>query len=339
MFNLINNPQAKKIGVRAASANRAMAQDKNLPMRRLKLHEYQAANLLKSYDVPVPLGQVAFTPLEALGAARSFNHPVGSRYVVKSQVLGGGRGLGSFKETGFKGGVHLVQMDDVESIANEMIGKTLVTKQSGEAGLPCNCVYIVETLDIAKEIYLSVTLDRAAGKPVIIYSPAGGMSIEDVAHDTPDKIFKIWVDPLKGLQESDLDGVAKNMDIPEQDANVRKMLKNLYKCFIERDADLVEINPLVTTRHHELIAADSKVTVDDNAAFRQKELVDQEDKSQKNDKEKIAHEHDLNYIHIGGNIGCLVNGAGLAMSTMDILSLHGGQPANFLDVGGSADGP
>jgi succinyl-CoA synthetase beta subunit len=253
-------------------------------------------------------------------------------------VLGGGRGLGHFKENNFKGGVHIVKTpEEVQKVADNMCGKTLVTKQSGESGLPCNCVYIVEKLAIDREFYLSITLDRKAGKPVFIYSQAGGMSIEDVAHDTPEKIFKIHVDVQKGLDVDDLLKAAENLGVEEHKSQVVFLFKHLYDCFIERDCDLIEVNPLALLKDGTIVAADSKVTVDDNAVFRQTELKSEEDTSQQNYKERIAHSFDLNYIYIGGNIGCLVNGAGLAMATMDIIKHYGGNPANFLDVGGSAE--
>lgn len=187
-------------------------------------------------------------------------------------------------------------------------------------------------------MYLSLTLDRAAGMPVYIYSPAGGMSIEDVAKETPELIFKYHVNPFTGPDVDELAKAADNLGIPEQRSDLVFLMKSLYDCFIERDCDLVEINPLITTKDGKVMAADSKVTVDSNAAFRQKELAEAEDATQQNEREAHAANYDLNYIHIGGNIGCLVNGAGLAMSTMDIIKLYGGEPANFLDVGGSADG-
>lgn len=262
-----------------------------------------------------------------------------SGYVVKAQVLGGGRGLGHFKETGFQGGVHLVDTPEkVQTVAKEMLGNSLVTKQSGDAGLPCGAVYIVEKIAIDKEMYLSLTLDRAGASPTFIYSKAGGMSIEDVAHDNPDAIFKLRVNPLKGLEMSELKQAAANLGLQDQEDQVVSLFQKLYACFNEKDCDMIEINPLVLTKQGVVMAADSKVTVDGNALFRQKELAEQEDKSQDNAQEAAAKEFDLNYIHIGGNIGCLVNGAGLAMSTMDIINMYGGSPANFLDVGGSAAG-
>ena len=187
-------------------------------------------------------------------------------------------------------------------------------------------------------MYLSITLDRAGGCPVFIYSPAGGMSIEDVAHEDPSQIYKLNVNPFTGPEVEDLMKAADHLGIPGQRSQLVWLMKSLYDCFMDRDCDMVEINPLITTKQGQVMAADSKVTIDSNAAYRQKDLAEQEDESQLNQREAHAAKFDLNYIHIGGNIGCLVNGAGLAMSTMDIIKLYGGEPANFLDVGGSADG-
>lgn len=218
-----------------------------------------------------------------------------------------------------------------------MCGKSLVTKQSGDHGFPCRQVYIVEKLQIDKEFYLSITLDRKEGKPVIIYSSEGGMSVEDVAHNNPEKIHKIHIDMKKGLNIEDLTTAARNLGIEDKKNQLVFLINHLYDCFIEKDCDMIEINPLVVTKQGKVLAADSKITIDDNAVFRQGEIKKDEDTSQQNEKEQIAHEFDLNYIYIGGNIGCLVNGAGLAMATMDIIKLYGGNPANFLDVGGSAE--
>lgn len=281
------------------------------------------------------MGNVAFSVEEAQKIASGIN----GGCVVKSQVLGGGRGLGHIKETGFKGGVHLVDnAEQARNIASELLGKTLVTHQSGEDGLPVNAVYLVEKINIAKELYLSLTLDRKAGCPTFIFSPAGGMSIEDVAEKNPEQIFKLPVPLEEGLNEAKLREAAANLGIPEQADQVVNVFSKIYECFMARDCDMVEINPLVLTKDGQVLAADSKVTIDSNALFRQKDLAAQEDKTQDNAREQHAKNFDLNYIHIGGNIGCLVNGAGLAMSTMDIVKSYGGEPANFLDVGGSAEG-
>lgn len=288
--------------------------------------------------MPIPIGSVAFSAEEALQKAKDFGEGHDA-YVVKAQVLGGGRGLGHFKETGFKSGVHIVDsVAKVETLAKEMVGNHLITAQSGDAGFKCSAVYIVEKLGIEKEMYLSVTLDRSAGCPTFIYSPAGGMAIEEVAHNTPDEIFKMPVNLEKGLDAAELKQAAENLGCAEHADQIANVFQRILDCFVARDCDMVEINPLVLTTDHKVLAADSKITVDSNAEFRQKDLFDQEDKSSENAKETIAKKWDLNYIHIGGNIGCLVNGAGLAMSTMDIIKLYGGEPANFLDVGGSAQG-
>jgi succinyl-CoA synthetase beta subunit len=316
-------------------ANRAIIRNSQLPMRGLKLHEYQAGALLASHNVPIPLGEVAFSADEAFAKAAGFKGGV----VVKSQALTGGRGLGHFKETGFQGGVHIVDTpEQVKEVSQQMIGNSLVTKQSGEEGVKVAAVYLVEKIGIAKELYLSITLDRGQACPVFIYSAAGGMNIEDVAHDTPELVFKMPINMAEGLHDEELKKAAHNVGLGEQADQVADMFKALYDCFIKRDCDMVEINPLVLTTDNRVVAADSKITIDSNAAFRQKELFDMEDQTSKNYKEVIAEKYDLNYIHIGGNIGCLVNGAGLAMSTMDIIKLYGGEPANFLDVGGSAAG-
>lgn len=254
--------------------NRALLKNSSLPLRRLKLHEYQAGALLNSFHVPIPVGNVAFTPTEAHKIASGIKNGM----VVKSQVLGGGRGLGHFKETGFQGGVHLVDnADQAKAIANEMLGKTLVTHQSGADGLPCNAVYLVEKINIAKEMYLSLTLDRKAGCPTFIYSPAGGMSIEDVAASNPEKIFKLPVPVKEGLNEAKIREAAANLGLSAQADQVVTVFSKIYECFMAKDCDMVEINPLVLTKEGKVLAADSKITIDSNAGFRQKDLVAQED--------------------------------------------------------------
>ena len=253
-------------------------------------------------------------------------------------MLGGGRGLGEFIENKFKSGVHIVKTaEEVQDVADKMCGKTLKTKQSGDAGFPCSLVYIVEKIAIDKEFYLSLALDRKAGGLTFIYSPAGGTSIEDVAEHTPELIFKLPVNISQGPRVEELVKVATNLGVPEHKSQIAFLLKSLYDCFLEKDCDMIEINPLVVTKGGKVVAADSKITIDDNAVFRQVDIKSEEDTSQQNYKERIAHSFNLNYIHIGGNIGCLVNGAGLAMSTMDIINHYNGKPANFLDVGGSAE--
>lgn len=228
--------------------------------------------------------------------------------------------------------------DEAKEVAKKMIGYSLVTKQSGPEGMPCNSVYLVEKLKIQSEMYLAFTLDRERSSPVLVYSSEGGMAIEDVAEATPEKIFKTWVDIDKGFTDEQIDEVVKNLSLEEHKEATAKTLRNLFKCFTERDSDMIEINPMVVAKGAGVLCADSKITVDDNAAYRQKELADNEDKSQMSENERLAEKYHLNYIPIGGNIGCLVNGAGLAMATMDILKYYGGNPANFLDVGGGAVG-
>lgn len=262
--------------------NRALLKNNSLPMRGLKLHEYQAGALLSSHQVPIPLGNVAFSPDEAQKIASGITGGM----VVKSQVLGGGRGMGHFKETGFQGGVHLVDnADQAKSMASEMLGKTLVTHQSGADGLPCNAVYLVEKINIVKEMYLSLTLDRNAGCPTFIYSPAGGMSIEEVAESNPEQIFKLPVPHQEGLSEAKVRQAAADLGLEAQADQVVQVFSQIYDCFMKRDCDLVEINPLVLTKDDKVLAADSKITIDSNALFRQKDLAAQEDKTQDNPRE------------------------------------------------------
>ena len=246
MFNQYGN-SFSRMGQQAA--NRALILNKDLPLRRLQLHEYQAGKLLHHYRVPIPHGGVAQSGKEALLVARQFAQKRQMEYVVKAQVLGGGRGQGYFKENGYKSGVHIVKTaEEVQDVAEHMCGKSLVTKQSDENGFPCNKVYIVEKLAIDKEFYLSLVMDRKAQCLSFIYSPAGGMSIEQVAHDTPEKIFKVQIDINKGLCIDKLAEVAKNLGVEEHKSQVVFLLKNIYDCFVEKDCDMIEINPLVVTK-------------------------------------------------------------------------------------------
>lgn len=228
--------------------------------------------------------------------------------------------------------------DDAKTIAEKMLGYSLVTKQSGPDGMSCNSVYLVELLDIEKEIYLAFTLDREASAPVLVYSPEGGMSIEEVAEESPDKIFKAHVSEKDGFTDEQINEIIKNLSLEKHRESATKTLHNLYTCFHEKDSDMVEINPMVVDKKLGVLCADSKITIDDNAAYRQQDLAEIEDTSGRTKNEKIADKYHLNYIPIGGNIGCLVNGAGLAMATMDLIKHYGGDPANFLDVGGGAVG-
>ena len=298
------------------------------------LHEYQAGALLDSYKVPTAIGRVAFNAEDAFKVCADFGP--GAEYVVKAQVLTGGRGLGTF-DSGFKGGVHIVDTPEkVQDIASNMLGARLITKQSGPEGFPCSAVYMVEKLGIRSEFYLSITLDRAAGCPTFIYSPAGGMNIEDVAEKTPELVYKVPIREAGVIPNEEIVLAAQRLGIPSETEQVSNMFNTILDTFYGRDCDMVEINPLVMTNDDKLIAADSKITIDSNAFFRQKDIFAQEDTTANDPRETLAAKYDLNYIHIGGKIGCLVNGAGLAMSTMDIIKLYGGEPANFLDVGGGA---
>jgi len=294
----------------------------------MKIHEYQAKAILARHGVPVPRGEVAFNAAEAGEIARRLG---GHVVVVKAQIHAGGRGKG--------GGVKLAKSpDEAESIARQMIGMTLVTHQTGPEGRVVGRVLIEEGLQMERELYLSVVLDRAAGKPVFMASAAGGMDIEEVAAATPEKIHRIYVEPGVGLvpfQARQL-GFAMGLDGP-QVSKLVKLMGSLYETFVATDASMIEINPLVVTSHGDLLALDAKVNFDDNALYRHQDLRDLRDLGEEDHLEIEASKFSLNYIHLDGNIGCMVNGAGLAMATMDIIKLAGGEPANFLDVGGGAN--
>jgi len=294
----------------------------------MKIHEYQAKAILARHGVPVPRGEVAFNATEAGEIARRLG---GHVVVVKAQIHAGGRGKG--------GGVKLAKSpDEAEAIAKQMIGMTLVTHQTGPEGRVVQRVLIEEGLQMERELYLSVVLDRAAGKPVFMASAAGGMDIEEVAAATPEKIHRIYVEPGVGLvpfQAREL-GFAMGLDGP-QVSKLVKLMGSLYEAFVATDASMIEINPLVVTAHGDLLALDAKVNFDDNALYRHQDLRDLRDLGEEDHLEIEASKFSLNYIHLDGNIGCMVNGAGLAMATMDIIKLAGGEPANFLDVGGGAN--
>ena len=294
----------------------------------MKIHEYQAKAILAKYGVPVPRGEVAFNSADAGAIARRLG---GSVVVVKAQIHAGGRGKG--------GGVKLAKSpEQAEQLAREMIGMTLVTHQTGPDGRVVGRVLIEEGLQMTRELYLSVVLDRAAGKPVIMASSAGGMDIEEVAASTPEKIVKVHIEPGVGLVpfEARQLGFAIGLDGPLVNKAV-KLIGALYDAFIGTDATLIEINPLVVTAGGELLALDAKMTFDDNALYRHTDIRDLRDLGEEDPLEIEASKFLLNYIHLDGNIGCMVNGAGLAMATMDIIKLAGGEPANFLDVGGGAN--
>ena len=300
----------------------------------MNIHEYQAKQLFDQYGVPSPKGKVASTPEEAVAAAKEFE---GSQLVIKAQVHAGGRGKGHFKN-GFQGGVHLIESaEQAGEFAEKMLGETLVTIQTGDAGRLVRKVMVAEAVDIEHEYYLSILMDRETSRPVIVASTEGGMSIEDVAHDTPEKILRQFVHPLLGLQGYEIRKLAANLGLAgDQAKQFGKLLKNLYKLFISSDCSMLEINPLVTTPDGRVLALDAKFGFDDNALYRHPDIVEMRDTEEEDPREVAASEYDLNYIGLDGNIACLVNGAGLAMATMDIIKHYGGDPANFLDVGGGA---
>eukprot|EP00250_Pteridium_aquilinum_P024361 c28970_g1_i1 orf=485-1753(-) len=304
-------------------------------LRHLNVHEYQGAKLMSQYGVNVPKG-VAVSSVAEINGVLKESFPKEEELVVKSQILAGGRGLGTFKN-GFKGGVHVVKKTEVETVAEKMLGQILVTKQSGPEGKPVNQVYICEKLSLVNEMYFAIVLDRVSAGPVIIACSKGGTSIEDLAEKYPDMIIKVPVDIWIGITDKEaakvVDGL--NLKVADKTASIEQ-IKNLYKLFTEKDCTLLEINPLAETAEKMLVAADAKLNFDDNAAFRQKDVFSLRDKTQEDPREVAAAEADLNYIGLDGEIGCMVNGAGLAMATMDIIKLHGGTPANFLDVGGNA---
>jgi succinyl-CoA synthetase beta subunit len=293
----------------------------------MNVHEYQAKALLGELGVTVPRGRVVFTPAEAVEVAQELG---GSAWVVKAQIHAGGRGKG--------GGVKVVRShDEVTAAAEKILGMTLVTHQTGPQGKQVKCVYIEEGCDIARELYLSLLLDRSSGFVTIIASTEGGMDIEDVASSTPERILKVAIDPATGVQPFHARKLAFGLGLEgPQIRSAVKFLQGMYRAFTELDASLVEINPLVVTGEGELVALDAKMNFDDNGLFRHKDITDLRDEDEEDPAELEASRHDLNYIRLDGSIGCMVNGAGLAMATMDIIKLYGGEPANFLDVGGSA---
>ena len=302
----------------------------------MNIHEYQAKSLLKKYGVAVPRGGVAYTPQEAEGVARELGGPV---WVVKSQIHAGGRGAGKFKDKpDGKGGVRVVKsIDDVGRNTLEMLGHVLVTKQTGADGKEVKRVYIEEGCDIKRELYLSLLIDRGTSRVTIIASTEGGMAIEDVAAATPEKIITLAIDPVVGIQQFHARKIAFGLGLEGKQVQMAtKFLLAIYKAFTELDASMIEINPLVVTGEGQVIALDAKMGFDDNALFRHKDIEELRDESEEDPAEIEANRHSLNYVKLDGSIGCMVNGAGLAMGTMDIIKLYGGEPANFLDVGGGA---
>ena len=293
----------------------------------MNLHEYQAKDLLRRYGVAVPQGGVAANAQEAVAVAQTLG---GSLWVVKAQVHAGGRGKA--------GGVQLVRnLAALRAAAERMLGHNLVTQQTGSAGLPVERVYVEAGSDIEREIYLSLTLNRERGRIAVIASSAGGMDIEEVAHKTPEKIISVNVHPAAGLQPYQCRELAFALKLTgKQIGDFQKLAMALYRLYMENDASLLEINPLILTRAGDLLALDAKINIDANALFRHPDLAALRDPNQEDPLERRASEHELNYVSLDGDIACMVNGAGLAMATMDLIQLHGGKPANFLDVGGGA---
>jgi succinyl-CoA synthetase beta subunit len=293
----------------------------------MNLHEYQAKEIFRSYGIPVPAGAVAASVQEAVAAARGLGTTV---WVVKAQVHAGGRGKA--------GGVKVTRdLDAVRAAATEMLGKRLVTPQTGPEGLPVSHVYVEAGSDIAREMYLSLTLNRERGRIALIASAAGGMDIEEVAHHTPEKILADTIHPAAGLAAHQARELAFGLKLRGSEVTqFQAIAAALYRLYLEKDLSLVEVNPLIVTKAGMLMALDAKMNIDPNALFRHPELAALRDSTQEDPMERRASEHDLNYVSLDGDIACMVNGAGLAMATMDLIKLHGGRPANFLDVGGGA---
>ena len=293
----------------------------------MKIHEYQGKEILRKYGVATPRGYPCFSVDEAVEAAKKLG---GSVWVVKAQIHAGGRGKG--------GGVKVAKsLDEVKAHASRILGMQLKTHQTGPEGQKVRRLLIEEGADIKKELYLGMVVDRTTQRVVLMASSEGGMDIEEVAAKTPEKIHKIAIDPGKGLADKDAETIAAKIGVPQKSlAQARDFLKALYKAFDDTDASLAEINPLIVTGDEKVLALDAKMNFDDNALFRHPEIVALRDLDEEDPAEVEASKYDLNYIQLDGNIGCLVNGAGLAMSTMDIIKLYGGSPANFLDVGGGA---
>jgi succinyl-CoA synthetase beta subunit len=302
----------------------------------MNIHEYQAKSLLQKFGVAVPRGGIAYTPQEAEKVAKSLAGPV---YVVKAQIHAGGRGAGRFKDNPQgKGGVRVVKSaDEVARNAAEMLGHVLVTKQTGPKGREVKRVYIEEGCDIKRELYLGMLVDRKTSRVTVMASTEGGMEIEEVAAKHPDKILKLAIDPATGMQGFHARRLAYGLGLEgKQVQAATRFMLGMYKAFTSLDASVVEINPLVVTGAGEVLALDAKMNFDDNALFRHKEVEEMRDEAEEDPTELEAAKHSLNYVKLDGNIGCMVNGAGLAMATMDIIKLYGGAPANFLDVGGGA---
>jgi len=310
----------------------------------MNIHEYQAKELLKKYNVPVQNGIACSTVAEAEEAYRYINAEYGSRFaVIKAQIHAGGRGKGKIKGTEQRGVAVAKSADEVKKIAQTLLGGTLVTVQTGEEGKVVNKILVAQDVyyegpEEVKEYYLSILVDRAKGKNVIMYSTEGGMNIEDVAHETPEKIFKEWINPCGGLPSFQARKIAFNLEFKGAAfKNCVKFVTNLYKAFVELDCSMLEINPMFKTSDGKVIAVDCKMNIDDNALQRHPEIATLRDISEEDPTEVEAAKYNLNFVKLDGNVGCMVNGAGLAMATMDMIKLSGGEPANFLDVGGTAN--
>ena len=303
----------------------------------MNIHEYQAKRLLHTFGAPIANGVAVYSVEQAEEWAKTLPGPL---YVVKSQIHAGGRGKGKFKELGpdAKGGVRLAKsIEEVVSHAKEMLGNTLVTKQTGEAGKQVNRLYIEDGADIERELYLSILIDRTVGRPAFVVSTEGGMDIEAVAEETPEKIITVAIDPAKGVTDEDANKLADALELKDAAReDGLKLFPILYKAFSEKDMSLLEINPLIVMTDGRVRVLDAKVSFDGNALFRHPDIQELRDLSEEDEKEIEASKHDLAYVALDGNIGCMVNGAGLAMATMDIIKLYGAEPANFLDVGGGA---
>jgi len=304
----------------------------------MKIHEYQAKEILEKYNVAVPAGIATTTVEETVEAAKKLKEQGASLFVVKAQIHAGGRGKGRTKKNNAKGVVLCKTINEVKETAENLLGDVLVTIQTGEEGQLVQRLYVTDGVDIKSEFYLGILLDRAVSKNVIMASTEGGVEIEKVAEETPEKIVKEWVEPGMDLQPNQARRIAFELGLEgEALKNGIKLIQALYKAYQETDSNMFEINPLIVTPDNKVYALDAKVTFDDNALYRHKDLAELKDEAEENPLELEAQKYNLNYIKLDGNVGCMVNGAGLAMATMDIIKLSGGEPANFLDVGGGAN--
>jgi len=310
----------------------------------MNLHEYQAKELLKRYNVPVQEGIACSTVTETEDAYRFINSEYGSKFaVIKAQIHAGGRGKGKIKGTEQRGVAVAKSLEDVKTIAQNLLGGTLVTVQTGEAGKLVSKIFVAQDVyydgpEQVKEFYLSILMDRSKGKNVVMYSTEGGMNIEDVAHESPEKIFKEWVHPGGGLLPFQARKIAFNLGLSGTSfKNCVKFVTNLYNAFVGLDCSMLEINPMFKTSDAKIIAVDCKMNIDDNALMRHPDIAAMRDITEEDPTEVEAAKYNLNFVKLDGNVGCMVNGAGLAMATMDMIKLSGGEPANFLDVGGTAN--